>query len=111
MSLNKISCQFNMNSMKMLIVIVLTFYAITNLEGQESQGDPYQYNPSDKMFLPTPEQASLLKFTNIPAGNHTGVLGYSVPIYTIQGKEFSLPISIDYHGMGIKVNEDRKSVV
>ena len=110
MSLNKISCQFNMNSMKMLIVIVLTFYAITNLEGQESQGDPYQYNPSDKMFLPTPEQASLLKFTNIPAGNHTGVLGYSVPIYTIQGKEFSLPISIDYHGMGIKVNEMASSV-
>src|SRR5690606_17128566 len=72
---------------------------------EESGGDPYQYNPSEKMFLPTPEQASLLKFTDIPPGNHTGVQGYSVPIYTIKGKDFSIPISINYHGMGIKIDE------
>src|SRR5690606_15490940 len=48
---------------------------------------------------------SLLKFTDIPPGNHTGVQGYSVPIYTIKGKDFSIPISINYHGMGIKIDE------
>lgn len=88
------------------LFIAVAFFALYNVWGQ----DPYQYNPSEKMFLPTPEQASLLKFTDIPPGNHTGVQGYSIPIYTIQGKEFSLPISINYHGMGIKVNEVSGSV-
>lgn len=99
-----------MINFKMSFVALFLVYMGGSMKAQESQGDPYQYNPSEKMFLPTPEQASLMKFTNIPAGNHTGVFGYSVPIYTIQGKEFSLPISIDYHGMGIKVNEMASSV-
>ncbi len=105
-----ITSRFNMNNVKRLFVAALLCYVVGNVRAQEPQGDPFQYNPSEKMFLPTPEQASLLKFTNIPAGNHTGVFGYSIPIYTIEGKAFSLPISIDYHGMGIKVNELSGSV-
>mgnify|MGYP000845254660 CR=1 FL=1 len=90
----------------LLLINTICSYAQENQEN----GDPYQYNPSEKMFLPTPEQAALMKFTDIPAGNHTGVFGYSIPIYTIQGKEFSLPVSINYHGGGIKVNEVSGSV-
>ena len=110
MSLYSINNLSNMNDLKKFFVIILLCYATESIRAQESQGDPYQYNPSEKMFLPTPEQASLLKFTDIPPGNHTGVFGYSVPIYTIQGNDFSIPISIDYHGMGIKVDELSGSV-
>lgn len=94
-----------------LVSFIIFFMSIFGWAQENPEnGDPYQYNPSEKMFLPTPEQATLLKFIDIPPGNYTGVFGYSVPIYTIQGKEFSLPITINYHGGGVKVNEVASNV-
>src|SRR5690606_35323374 len=110
MNLYMMTDLFNMK-LNRLFATTITLCLITgNVLGQDDNGDPFQYNPSEKMFSQTPEQASLLKFTNIPPGNHTGVFGFSVPIYTIRGKDFSLPISIDYHGGGITVDELSGSV-
>lgn len=93
------------------IILVVVGLIGVNVFSQEIEvGDPFQFNLVEKMFLQTPEQASLMKFIDIPVGNHTGVHGFSVPIYTIAGKDFSLPISIIYHGGGIKVDELSGSV-
>lgn len=101
----------NANTFRIYIVAAILFFPIKKAFSQDlPQGDPFQYNVTDKMFLPTPEQASLMKFIDIPVGNHTGVQGYSIPIYTIQGKDFSLPITLSYHGGGIKVDELSSSV-
>jgi len=53
----------------------------------------------------TPNAASLGKYVDIPVGYHTGVPNISIPIYTVQEGELSLPISLSYHSSGIKVNE------
>ncbi|MBC2844624.1 RHS repeat domain-containing protein [Winogradskyella flava] len=57
-----------------------------------------------------PEAMVMDKFVDIPPGSYTGVAGYSVPLYTIQVDGYSIPITINYHGMGIKVNEVASSV-
>ena len=54
---------------------------------------------------PSPEVASLGKFGDIPINLNKGTISYKVPIYSIDLKELSVPISIDYHTSGIKVNE------
>jgi hypothetical protein len=54
---------------------------------------------------PSPEAASLAKFTEIPVSLYTGVPNISVPIYTIQQSGISIPISLNYHARGIKVEE------
>lgn len=54
---------------------------------------------------PTPNAASLGKYGDIPVSHHTGVTNISIPIYTIQEGDINLPISLDYHSSGIKVDE------
>ncbi len=53
----------------------------------------------------TPEAAALDKFIDIPAGRFNGRMTYSIPMYNIPFGKYSIPISIDYSGTGIKVNE------
>lgn len=71
----------------------------------QNVGDPHQYNQLEINFPQSPTVANFQKYVNIPQANYTGVHGYSVPIYTISGQSFSFPISIDYHGMGVNINE------
>ena len=62
-------------------------------------------------YLPkSPEAAAMDKFVDIPPGSYTGVAGYSVPLYTIQVDGYAIPISLNYHGMGIKVSDVATSV-
>lgn len=59
---------------------------------------------------PSPDAASMAKFGDIPVSTYTGIPSISVPIHTIQSRDISLPISLDYHASGIKVSEDASSV-
>ena len=59
-----------------------------------------------KEFVPpTPNAAALGEFGDIPVSHHTGVPNISVPIFTVTEGELSLPISLDYHSSGVKVDE------
>ncbi len=51
----------------------------------------------------SPNAASVAKYGEIPVGYFTGVPNISVPIYTIESKELSLPLSLSYHAGGNKV--------
>jgi len=53
----------------------------------------------------TPTAASLGKYGDIPVSYHTGVPNISIPIYTVQEGNLTLPISFSYHSSGIKINE------
>jgi YD repeat-containing protein len=53
----------------------------------------------------TPNAASLGKYGDIPVSYHTGVPNISIPIYTVEEGDLSLPISISYHSSGVKVEE------
>ena len=54
---------------------------------------------------PSPEAASLGKFTEVPVSHYTGVPNISIPIYTINAKGISIPINLSYHARGVMVEE------
>jgi hypothetical protein len=45
------------------------------------------------------------KFGDIPVSNYTGVPSVEIPIYNVITGELSLPISLNYHAGGIRVDE------
>lgn len=54
---------------------------------------------------PSPEPASVVKFADVPFTHSLGLAEYSIPIYTLEGRELSLPIGLHYASGGIKVDE------
>ena len=58
----------------------------------------------------TPDVAKINQFIDFPVDKSTGVPEISIPIYTVQERDFSLPISINYHAGGIKVEEMASNV-
>jgi len=54
---------------------------------------------------PSPNVANQMKFVETPVSLFTGTPQISIPIYTIQEGNYSLPISLDYNAGGIKVSE------
>ncbi|MDB5131502.1 MAG: hypothetical protein JWR02_1251 [Mucilaginibacter sp.] len=58
----------------------------------------------------SPDAAILGKFGNIPVGYSTGIPNISIPIYEIKIGKITVPISLDYHAGGVKVNDIPSSV-
>src|SRR5882724_3413783 len=77
---------------------ILLFHV--NVSGQA--GNPY----TPKIIPPSPNAASLGKFGDIPVSPYTGTTDVSIPVYTIQAKGVSVPVSIAYHTGGIRLSEE-----
>ena len=58
----------------------------------------------------SPNAAALARFGEYPVSLASGVPQISIPIYDIQVGNYTLPISLDYHASGIKVDEIATSV-
>ncbi len=54
---------------------------------------------------PSPEVASLVKFNDIPVSCFNGLPDINLPLWEIKEGNLSVPISIMYHGGGIRVDE------
>ena len=52
-----------------------------------------------------PDVAGLNKYIDFPVDKSTGTANISIPIYTLASKDFKLPISLNYHTGGIKVDD------
>ena len=63
------------------------------------------FNPFANVMPASPTAASLAKYGDIPVGLHTGTPEISIPIYNLQGKNISVPISLSYHASGMRVEE------
>lgn len=55
---------------------------------------------------PSPNAAALAKVVDVQVSEYTGVPNISLPIYTIKSGDLTLPITLDYHASGIKVEEE-----
>lgn len=55
---------------------------------------------------PSPNAAALVKSVDVQVGEYTGVPNISLPLYTIKSGDLSLPITLDYHASGIKVEQE-----
>jgi YD repeat-containing protein len=54
---------------------------------------------------PAPQAASLGRYGDIPVALNTGVPSISIPFFTVSSGKLSVPVSINYHGSGIKVTD------
>lgn len=53
----------------------------------------------------SPQASMMARFGNYPMDYSTGVPQISIPLFTIRIGSFELPISIDYHASGIRVQD------
>ena len=64
------------------------------------------YTPQNYSVIPpSPEVSSLMKYLDIPVSPFTGQPDITLPIYTVREGSLEVPISISYHGGGVKVDE------
>lgn len=54
----------------------------------------------------TPEAAAFQQVGDIPVGNYTGTMNLSIPLYTIECGDLKVPISLDYMGSAIRVDQE-----
>ncbi len=57
------------------------------------------------VVLPTPNEAALGKYGDIPVSHYTGIPNISVPIHTLAEASLSHNVSLNYHAGGVRVAE------
>ena len=64
------------------------------------------YNTSMPVIIPaSPEAAAIAKYLNYPMDHGTGVPKIEIPLFEIKSGSLVLPITLNYHASGIKVNQ------
>ncbi|MBB6611543.1 RHS repeat protein [Pontibacter sp. Tf4] len=58
-----------------------------------------------KLIPPSPEATAAFKFAEVPVSLFTGVPNTSVEIHQIKAKGLTIPVSVNYHSRGVKVDE------
>jgi len=61
---------------------------------------------SQRVMPPSPNAASLGKYGDIPVGYYTGTPQISIPLYEVKIGTLTLPITLNYHASGIRVEEE-----
>ncbi len=87
----------------LLLILLLAFCVnLQEVFGQGYEDDFYEsFMKTD--IAPVSNAASLGQYVETPVSLYTGVPGISIPLYTVQTGDYSLPIFISYHSSGIKV--------
>ncbi|WP_417943018.1 hypothetical protein [Flavobacterium sp. RS13.1] len=81
-----------------LLYATLSFLFFSIIYGQQQS--------SNYVNLPvTPEAAALAKMVNYPVNHNTGVPNINIPFYEIKVGNLKLPITLNYHAGGFKINE------
>ena len=68
------------------------------------------YGQSQKIVPVSPEASALAKVVNCPVNLNTGIPDISIPLYQVESGGLSLPITLNYHSGGFKINERSTSV-
>lgn len=63
------------------------------------------YGQAPKIVPVSPEAAALAKMVNYPINYNTGVPNINIPFYEISVGSLKLPITLNYHAGGFKINE------
>lgn len=69
------------------------------------QSAPQINTKSEDYLPPSPTAQEFMKYGEYPVGMYTGVPNISIPIYDVNTKDISVPISINYHSSGIQVDQ------
>lgn len=60
---------------------------------------------SFSILPPSPNASSLMKYTEFPVSYFTGIPDISFNLYTVSEGDLSVPVSISYHGGGVRVDD------
>lgn len=60
----------------------------------------------DKIIPPSPNAAAIMKYCDHPIGKNSGLQKIRIPIHTIKHDDIILPLNLNYHPIGIKVEEE-----
>ncbi|MCI5057516.1 MAG: DUF6443 domain-containing protein [Flavobacteriales bacterium] len=81
-----------------VLLILVTFFHLASHA---------QNNYENLASIPvSPEASSILKFESVPVSPYTGTPNINIPIHVFQNSEITIPVSLSYHGSGIKVAEE-----
>lgn len=89
------------------VFLVCHLFFVKNVS---AQGNGVEKPMLTHVVPPLPEAASLAKYGEIPVNLYTGTPNIDIPLYQINSKELSVPISISYHASGFKVEEASSQV-
>ena len=94
------------NDMKAHFFQKVTYFLIIVLISSNtfSQPDVPKDNYLD-IIPPSPNMSGLGEFVDIPVNLYTGVPDISIPLYVIKAKGIEIPITLEYHPSGIKVEQ------
>jgi RHS repeat-associated protein len=62
------------------------------------------------LMAPSPNASALSKYGDVPVSPFSGTSSISIPLYELRGEQLKLPISLNYHSGGNKVDEVASSV-
>lgn len=71
-----------------------------------AEDDQLYTDPRVQISLPSTEAQSLGKFSEVPVDLYTGRVNINIPLFTISYNDIEVPISLSYHGGGIKVDDE-----
>ncbi|MDR2057039.1 MAG: hypothetical protein LBP83_01920 [Dysgonamonadaceae bacterium] len=83
---------------KLLITIACLFGFVALLHSQQES--------IQRLGIKSPEVAAFERLGEIPVDIYTGVPKISIPIYTVRSGDIELPITLDYHAVAIKVDQE-----
>lgn len=93
----------------LLLYIALGLLVVSPvLRAQSSTADPLISAIDTRMQVkpPSAEAQSLGSFSEIPVDLYTGTVNISIPIYTVTQNDIQVPVSLSYHGGGIRVTDE-----
>ena len=94
-----------------ILFAALALALIGSSQSVYAQAEALPNSPFTSPVMPvSPNASALSKFVDVPVSYYTGTPQISIPIFQAVAGSISLPVSIDYHGSGIKVDETASSV-
>lgn len=72
----------------------------------QAVGDKAHTNPSVQILQPSSEAQSMGEFAEIPVDLYTGRTNINIPLFTISYLDIEIPVSLSYHGGGVKVTDE-----
>lgn len=99
-----------MNSIKKRIFLLLICLQFGLCLSSIAQSPGEAFNKIASVPLQTPQAASLSKYVEYPVSYYNGLAQISIPIYEIVSGDISVPITLNYHGGGIRVTEEASLV-
>lgn len=89
---------------KNLFSLFVFMLLATNIFGQIENSGTTDLKPLKKI-TPSPEVFAITKYGGLPINESTGKMIFNLPIYTYKAGNLNMPISLNYMGNGVKVND------